>query len=53
MALVELAGKGASIDAPRQMVQFAAQRPIELETDTLRGTGYDEKSAARLNSRNG
>jgi transposase-like protein len=37
----------------RQMVQFAAQRLMEVETETLCGAGYDEKSAERLNSRNG
>jgi putative transposase len=53
MALAELAEKGADIDVLRQMVQFAAQRLMELETQTLCGAGYDEKSAERLNSRNG
>jgi putative transposase len=53
MALAELAEKGADIDVLRQMVQFAAQRLMELETETLCGAGYDEKSAERLNSRNG
>jgi len=45
MALAELAEKGADIDVLRQMVQFAAQRLMELETETLCGAGYDEKSA--------
>ena len=53
MALAELAEKGADIDVLRQMVQFAAQRLMELEAETLCGAGYDEKSAERLNSRNG
>jgi len=53
MALAELAEKGADIDVLRQMVQFAAQRQMELETETLCGAGYDEKNAERLNSRNG
>jgi len=53
MALAELAEKGADIDVLRQMVQFAAQRLMELETETLCGAGYEEKNAERLNSRNG
>ena len=53
MALAELAEKGADIDVLRQMVQFMAQRLMELEIETLCGAGYDEKSAERLNSRNG
>ena len=54
IALAELAEKGADIDVLRQMVQFAAQRLMEMEVDTLCGAGYDEKNPAeRLNSRNG
>jgi len=53
MALAELAEKGADVDMLRQMVQFAAQRLMEMEAETLCGAGYDEKSAERTNSRNG
>jgi putative transposase len=53
LALAELAEKGADIDVLRQMLQLAAQRLMELETETLCGAGYDEKRAKRLNSRNG
>jgi transposase-like protein len=37
----------------RQMVQFMAQRLMELDVEGRCGAGYDEKSAERLNSRNG
>jgi putative transposase len=53
MALAELAEKGADVDVLRQMVQFMAQRLMELDVETRCGAGYDEKSPERLNSRNG
>src|SRR6187455_3813103 len=53
MALTELAEKGADIDVLRQMVQFMAQRLMELDVEGRCGAGYDEKSTERLNSRNG
>ena len=53
MALAELAEKGADIDVLRQMVQFMAQRLMELDVEARCGAGYDEKSPERLNSRNG
>jgi putative transposase len=54
IALTELAEKGADVDVLRQMVQFATQRLMEMEVDTLCGAGYDEKNPAeRINSRNG
>jgi putative transposase len=53
MALADLAEKGADIDVLRQMVQFMAQRLMELDVDGRCGPGYDEKSPERLNSRNG
>jgi putative transposase len=34
-------------------VQFAAQRLMEMEAETLCGAGYDEKNPERINSRNG
>ncbi len=43
MALAELAEKGADIDVLRQMVQFMAQRLMELDVDGRCGAGYDEK----------
>ena len=53
IALTELAEKGADIDVLRQMVQFMAQRLMEIDVEGRCGAGYDEKSAERLNSRNG
>lgn len=52
--LAELAEKGADIDVLRQMVQFMAQRLMELDVEGRCGAAYDEKNPAeRLNSRNG
>ncbi len=53
MALTELAEKGADIDVLRQMVQFMAPRPMKLDVEARCGAGCDEKSAERINSRNG
>ena len=53
MALSELVEKGADADMLRQMVQFMAQRLMELDVEARCGAGYDEKSPERLNSRNG
>ena len=53
MALGELAEKGPDVDLLRQMVQFMAQRVMDMDVETLCGAGYDEKSAERVNSRNG
>ena len=53
MALAELAEKGPDVDMLRQMVQFAAQRLMDMEAETLCGAGYDVKNPERLNSRNG
>ena len=53
IALAELAEKGADIDVLRQMVQFMAQRLMEIDVEGRCGAGYDEKSPERTNSRNG
>lgn len=53
MALSELAEKTPDADVLRQMIQFVAQRMMELDVEGLCGAGYDVKSAERLNSRNG
>lgn len=47
MSLTELAEKGADIDVLCQMVQFMAQRLMEIDVEGLCSTGYDEKSAER------
>ena len=53
IALAELAEKGADVDVLRQMVQFMAQRLMEIDVEARCGAGYDQKSAERTNSRNG
>jgi putative transposase len=45
MALTELAEKGADIDVLRQMVQFMAQRLMELDVDARCGAGYESTAA--------
>ena len=42
IALTELAQKGADIDVLRQMVQFMAQRLMDLDVEGRCGAGYDE-----------
>ncbi len=43
----------AQTDVLRQMVQYLAQRLIEVDVQGRCGASYDEKSAKRQNSRNG
>ena len=54
MTLAELAEKGPDVDVLRQMVQFMAQRLMDVDVEGRCGAGYDEKApGTRLNSRNG
>jgi putative transposase len=53
IALRELLEKGSDATFLRQMIGFAAQRLMELETDTLCGAGHGERSADRRNQRIG
>jgi putative transposase len=53
MALAELAEKGADADLLRQMIQFVAQRMMEMDVEGLCAAGYGERSPERANSRNG
>jgi hypothetical protein len=54
MTLADLAEKGPDVDVLRQMVQFMAQRLMEIDVEGRCGAGYDEKApGTRLNSRNG
>jgi len=53
MALTDLAEKAPDADLLRQMIQFVAQRLMDMDAETLCGAGYDVKSADRINSRNG
>ena len=53
MALTELAEKGADVDLLREMIQFVAQRLMDMDVETLCGAGYGERTAERVNHRNG
>jgi transposase-like protein len=53
IALRELLEKGSDASFLREMIGFAAQRLMELETDGLCGAGHGERSADRRNQRNG
>ena len=46
-------GEGLRATFLREMIGFAAQRLMELETDGLCGAGHGERSADRRNQRNG
>jgi transposase-like protein len=53
MALAELAEKGADADLLREMIQYVAQRMMEMDAESLCAALYGERSPDRLNSRNG
>jgi putative transposase len=53
MSLAELAEKGPDGDLLREMIQFVAQRLMDMDVETLCGAAYGERSAERANSRNG
>ena len=53
IALRELLEKGSDATFLREMIGFAAQRLMELETDGLCGAAHGERSAERVNQRNG
>jgi len=53
IALAELAEKGAEPDLLREMIQYVAQRMMEMDTEGLCAAAYAERSPERLNSRNG
>ena len=53
MALVELAEKGADVDLLQEMIRFVAQRLMNMEVETLCEAGYGERTAERVNRRNG
>ncbi len=53
MALAELAEKGADADLLREMIQYVAQRMMDMDVESLCAAGYAERSPERLNSRNG
>src|SRR5258708_15978591 len=53
IALREVLEKGSDTTFLREMIGFAAQRLMELETEGLCGAGHGERSADRRNQRNG
>ncbi len=46
-----LVEKGADADCLREMIQYVAQRLMELDVETLCGAAHGERSAERANSR--
>jgi putative transposase len=53
IALAELVEKGAEPDLLREMIQYVAQRMMEMDAEGLCAAAYAERSPERLNSRNG
>ena len=53
IALAELAEKGADADLLREMIQYVAQRLMDMDVEGLCSAAYGERSAERVNSRNG
>jgi putative transposase len=53
IALRELLEKGSDATFLREMIGFAAERLMALETETLCGAAPGERSAGRTNQRNG
>ena len=53
IALAELTEKGADGDLLREMIQYVAQRMMDLDTESVCAAAYGERSPERANSRNG
>jgi putative transposase len=53
IALAELVEKGADADLLREMIQYVAQRMMDMDVESLCAAAYGERSPERLNSRNG
>ncbi len=53
IALRELLGKGSDATFLREMIGFAAERLMALETETLCGAGTRRAQPGRTNQRNG
>src|ERR1700704_2660966 len=53
ITLRTLLEKGSDATFLREMIGFAAQRVMELESEALCGVGHGERSAERRNQRNG
>jgi len=52
-ALRDLLAKGSDATFLREMIGFASQRLIELETETLTGAAHGERTPDRQVQRNG
>jgi transposase-like protein len=53
IALREMLEKGSDASFLREVIGFAAERLMELETEVLCGAGHGERSPERINQRNG
>src|ERR1700755_3468827 len=53
MTLRTLLEKSSDTDLLREMIGFTAQRLMELEVEGLTGAAHGERSADRINQRNG
>jgi putative transposase len=53
IALAELVEKGADAELLREMIQYVAQRMMDLDVESLCQAAYGERTAERANSRNG
>ena len=53
ISLAELSEKGADTDLLREMLQYVAQRMMDMDVEGLCAAAYAERSPERLNSRNG
>jgi transposase-like protein len=53
IALQDLLEKSSEASLLREMIGFAAQRLMALETDALCGAAHGERAAERINHRNG
>src|SRR3974390_2126097 len=53
IGLKELVEKGSDADLRREMIAFVAARMMDMEVESLTGAAHGERSADRMNSRNG
>jgi putative transposase len=53
IALAELAEKGADTDLLQEMIQYVAQRMMDMDVEGLCAAAYGERSPERLNSPDG
>ena len=53
ISLAELVEKGADTDLLREMIQYVAQRMMDMDVEGVCAAAYAERSPERLNSRNG